>query len=257
MFISYQNVKVLMQRYYIEYKQLMGAFFFGDVLERVMFFIAFGVGLGRAVSEIDGVSYITFLAPGIAAGSGVFIMSIATTYGVHNRYSGSGIWQSWLATPIRIQDILLSELIFDAFRATPSLFILYVVAYFFGAVPSIEGALLTIPILVLANLVYGVITLNLGALLGRMLYFRYIQALWVMPMYLFSGVFFNIDEAPVWMQYFANIFPLYHVLEIVRPMVLGRSIEMEQVIVSFVILVAIFLIGFYIAYKQFQKRLFD
>jgi lipooligosaccharide transport system permease protein len=111
--------------------------------------------------------------------------------------------------------------------------------------------------LILANLVYGVITLNLGALLKRMLYFRYIQALWVMPMYLFSGVFFNIEQAPVWMQWFANIFPLYHVLEIVRPMVLGRPVDMSQVMVSFVILVAIFIVGFYMAYKQFQKRLFD
>ena len=257
MFFSILNIKALMKRYYIEYRQLVSAFFFGDVLERIMFFIAFGMGLGRAVSQIDGVDYITFLAPGIAAGSGVFIMNIATTYGVNNRYEGSGIWNSWLSTPIRLQDILISELIFDSLRAAPSLFILYVVAYFFGAVPSVEGAMLTIPILVLANMVYGVITLNMGVYLGRMLYFRYIQALWVMPMYLFSGVFFNIDETPEWMQLFANVFPLYHVLEIVRPMVLGRPVDMNSVLISFIVLSAIFVVGFYVANKQFQKRLFD
>lgn len=257
MFFSYANIKALVGRYMIEYRQLMGAFLLGDVLERVMFFIAFGLGLGKAVSSIDGLPYITFLAPGIAAGSGVFIMGVATTYGVNNRYVGSQIWQSWLATPVRLQDILLSELIFSALRAAPSLFILYLVALGFGAIPSFTGALLTIPILVLANLVYGVITLILGGLLKRMLYFRYIQALWIMPMYLFSGVFFNIKDAPEWMQVFAQIFPLYHVLEIVRPMVLGREFHLETALYSTAILLAIFVAGFAYAYNIFQKRLFD
>lgn len=246
-----------MVRYYIEYKQLAKVLLLGDVLERVIFFIAFGFGLGKAVSEVAGVSYMTFLAPGIAAGSGIFVMTMATTYGASNRYDSSRIWQSWLATPIKLQDLLFAEILFPSLRALPSLLILYAVAYAFGAIPSVLGALLTIPILMMANMVYGVITLSIAGYLKRVLYFKYIQSLWVMPMYLFSGVFFSLDEAPVWMKTFAQIFPLTHVLEIVRPMVLGYDVSVSHVLLRLGVLVVIFCIAFCFAYKIFQKRLFS
>ncbi|MFT7144048.1 MAG: lipooligosaccharide transport system permease protein [bacterium] len=121
MFFNYQNIKALMVRYYMEYKQLASTLLIGDVMERVIFFIAFGFGLGKAVSEIAGVPYITFIAPGIAAGSGLFVMLAATTYGAHNRYASARIWQSWLATPIKLQDLLFAEVLFPSLRAMPSL----------------------------------------------------------------------------------------------------------------------------------------
>tara|TARA_R110000868_G_scaffold218576_1_gene468928 strand:- start:77646 stop:78428 length:783 start_codon:yes stop_codon:yes gene_type:complete len=256
-FFSYTNIHALMVRYFMEYRQLAKVLLLGDVLERVIFFIAFGFGLGRAVNQIAGVDYMTFLAPGIAAGSGLFVMLAATTYGAHNRYSSARIWQSWLATPIKLQDLLFAEILFPSIRALPSLLILYMVAYGFGAIPSVSGALLSIPILLLANLVYGVITLAMAGLLGRLLYFKYIQSLWIMPMYLFSGVFFNLDDAPVWLSAFAQIFPLTHVLEIVRPMVLGQNVELFDVLSRLCVLFIIFVIGFYFAFKFFKRRLFD
>ena len=256
-FFSCRNIKALIARYFLEYKQLAKVLLIGDVMERVLFFVAFGFGLGRAVHEIAGMSYITFIAPGIAAGSGVFVMMAATTYGVHNRYASAEIWQSWLSTPVRLQDILFSEVLFASLRTLPSLIILYLVAYSFGAIPSILGAILTLPILLFANLIYGIITLSMAAYLGRMLYFKYIQSLWVMPMYLFSGVFFSLDEVPLWMKYFAQILPLTHVLEIVRPMVLGQPVDMLSLFYQLLILVVIFVIGFYIAYTLFKRRLFD
>ncbi|MFT7144049.1 MAG: lipooligosaccharide transport system permease protein [bacterium] len=106
-------------------------------------------------------------------------------------------------------------------------------------------------------MVYGSITLFFAGFLGRMLYFKYIQSLWIMPMYLFSGVFYSLEDAPEWLNAFAQIFPLTHVLEIVRPMVLGYDVEWSAVLLRMAILLVIFAISFYCAYKTFTKRLFD
>lgn len=254
---SLMNIKALTHRYFLEYRKLIAVLLVGDIVERLLFFVAFGVGLGKAVSMMGGVDYKSFIAPGIAAGSGLFVMTMAMTYGVHHRYQSAEIWQSWLATPVKLPDILISELIFAALRALPALVVLYLVAYVFGAIPSVMGAVISLPVLLLANFVYGVIGLILGGFFGRMIYFKYIQTLWVMPMYLFSGVFYNIHEAPQVMQNIAHLFPLFHVLEMTRPLVLGQSLNVATTLTSLAVLLAICVVGFYVALKIYKRKLFD
>ena len=204
-FIYPSHVKILLYRYWLEYKQVARGFVISDVLERLLFFIAFGFGLGRAVREMENVSYIEFLAPGIAASIGVFTMTYAMTYGVWERSKHNSVWQSWLATPIRLQDILFTEMIYASLRSLPSVVILYAVAYGFGALVSVKGALLALPVLLFANLMYGAITLIFTGMVSRILYFMYVKGLWMMPMYLFSGVFFDLGQTPSWLQVVSSI----------------------------------------------------
>jgi lipooligosaccharide transport system permease protein len=46
--------------------------------------------------------------------------------------------------------------------------------------------------------------------------------LFITPLFLFSGVFYPIDNLPQIVRTVALLSPLYHLVEIIRPLVLGR-----------------------------------
>ena len=46
--------------------------------------------------------------------------------------------------------------------------------------------------------------------------------LFITPLFLFSGVFYPIDSLPQIVRMIAFLSPLYHLVEVIRPLVLGR-----------------------------------
>ena len=53
--------------------------------------------------------------------------------------------------------------------------------------------------------------------------------LFITPLFLFSGVFYPIDNLPQIVRMIAFLSPLYHLVEVIRPLVLGR-LEFEVLI---------------------------
>ena len=53
--------------------------------------------------------------------------------------------------------------------------------------------------------------------------FSIIMRVAVMPMFLFSGTFFPIDQLPDWLQPLARISPLWHAVELCRGATTGSS----------------------------------
>jgi len=60
--------------------------------------------------------------------------------------------------------------------------------------------------------------------------------LFITPLFLFSGVFYPLDALPQIVRQIALLSPLYHLVSIIRPLVLG-TVEMEMVLHLLTILV--------------------
>lgn len=256
-YIRLSNVIALLRRYMMEYTRSAKALVMADVIERFLFFIAFGYGLGRAVREVGGYDYLTFLAPGIVAGSCMFVMVMAMTYGVFERSrNNTGVWSSYLATPIKLQEILLVEIVYASIRSMPPAIIMYAASYGLGAQLSITGMLLSLPLLFLLNFVYGSLALAIGVHVKRILYFSYVRGLFMMPMYLFGGIFFDLTNVPDEMNAFAHIYPLTYVIELIRPLSITGSIEWQALITYSALLICIFIISFTYACKIYKRKIF-
>jgi lipooligosaccharide transport system permease protein len=126
-----------------------------------------------------------------------------------------------------------------------------------GAVPSWGGALLSVPILLLANLAFGAIALCFTVHIYRPLHFAYVNTLWTTPMFLFSGVFFSLHTAPAPLYWLSECLPLTHVIGLVRPLMTGQDIEPFRFFVDFVVLVALFAGGYWYGVRGFTKRLVE
>jgi len=248
-------ISTLLLRYWWEYKQVWRMLILRDVLDRLLFLFAFGYGFGAIVKAMDGVTYLAFLAPGIACSSPMMTMTMAGTFGTYERINSSKVWQSWLATPIKLHEIILSELLYASLRSMPSVFILLGLAWGLGALPNPAAIPLACLVLFLANFAYGAVAMCFTAHINRTLYFAYVNTLWMTPMYLFSGVFFDLSQTPPAMQAFAQIYPLHHVIEIIRPLLLGREVNLEAALMSAGALILIFALAFGYALHHMKKRI--
>lgn len=228
-----------------------------DVLDRLLFLFAFGYGFGAIIPQMDGVPYLAFLAAGIAASSPMMTMTMAGTFGAYERINSSKLWQSWLATPIKLHEIMLAELLYASLRSMPSVFILLGLAWGLDALPNPAAIPFVVAILFFANFTYGAVALCFTAHVNRALYFAYVNTLWMTPMYLFSGVFFDISQTPPLMQAFAQIYPLAHVIEVIRPLLLGRDIILADALFSLSALALVFAIAFTYAHVCMRKRLMN
>lgn len=256
--LNVRHIGHLLMRFWYEYRQIWKTVLLRDLMDRLLYLFAFGFGMGALVKTMDGLPYLTFLVPGIAASTGVFVMTMAMTFGVWERSSSSRIWAAWLATPIRLPEILLTELVYAALRTLPSIFILILLAGFWlKAIPSFWGTLAALPVLFLANLAMGAVALCFTAHIRRTMHFSYVNTLWTTPMFLFSGVFFDLNHAPVFLKAIAFCLPLSHVLGSVRPLMAGLPLHPLTLLTHILILAILFLGGYRYALWRFQRRLMD
>lgn len=255
--IEMATLKPMLLRFFMEYRQLWKALLMRDLLDRLIYLLAFGFGMGALVKTMDGLPYLDFLVPGIAASTGVFVMTMAMTYGVWERSSSYKLYAAWLATPVRLPEVLLAELVYASLRTLPSILILFAISGLMGAIPSWWGALASIPILLLANLAFGAIALCFTVHIYRPLHFAYVNTLWTTPMFLFSGVFFGLKQAPALLYWVSECLPLTHVIGLVRPLMTGQEIDPLRFLLDFVVLVALFVGGYLYGVRGFSKRLVE
>ncbi|MDD9911723.1 MAG: ABC transporter permease [Alphaproteobacteria bacterium] len=255
MTISITAIHALLTRYWLEYSQVWKLLLLRDVADRLIFLFAFGYGMGAIVRTMDGTSYFSFIVPGLMCSSPMMTMTLAMTFGIYERYKSTQIWQSWLATPVKLPEIMLSELIYANLRSLPAVFVMLAIALLLGELPNPWGIVPLLPIIILANMAYGAVAMCFTTHATRTMHFAFVQTFWMMPMYLFSGVFFDITQTPAWMQTVANIYPLTHILKISRPLLLGQPLDLQTLIVSVSILTLTFILAFTYALYRFNKKL--
>jgi len=70
--VSIKRAIRVFQRNFAVYKKLYKSSIVLNFVEPILYLLAFGIGLGAYVGEIEGVSYIRYIAPGIIASSSMF-----------------------------------------------------------------------------------------------------------------------------------------------------------------------------------------
>lgn len=203
------------QRHLTVYTKLYKSSIALNFVEPVLYLSAFGLGLGAFIKEIDGMPYIKFIAPGMIASSAMFAATYECTYGTYVRMTFQKTFDAILATPVNINDLVGGELIWGATKSMLYGTTIIIVISLAGLVDS-AMIILAIPILFISGLVFAEISLLFVSIVPGIDSFNYFYTLLMTPMFLFSGIFFPIDNLPPVISKIAFFTPLYHLVNICR-----------------------------------------
>ena len=192
-----------------------------NFLEPLLYLWAMGFGLGMYIAQINGLSYLEFLAPALIASSAMFSTCYEMTYNSFTRMGHEKIFHSIAVTPVSMDDIVFGETIYGTFKGVLYGIVFFLVVVFFGIVTSPMAILLIVP-LTLMTLIFSNLSLIWTSIAPNYDSFGYFFTLFISPMFLFAGVFFPVESLPEEVRFLPSLTPLYHAIAIIRPLILGQ-----------------------------------
>ena len=241
------------QRNFLVWRKLAIPSLLGNLADPMIYLFGLGYGLGGLLPEIQGMSYVAFLACGTVCASTMNAASFEALYSAFSRMHVQRTWEAIMNTPVSLDDVVVGEWLWAASKATFSGTAILAVITSLGFVMS-PLALWAVPVIFVTGLCFAAIGLIVTALARSYDFFMFYFTLFVTPMTLLSGVFFPLDQLPPTVQVFASWLPLTHAVALVRPLLLFGEIP-TGLIRHVTSLLVVSLIAFWIAMILSRRRL--
>ena len=219
--LSWRFVPVFRRNYQV-WKKLAIPSILGNLADPMLYMLGLGFGLGSLLPDVDGVSYITFLAAGTVAYSTMNAATFEVLYSSFSRMHVQRTWDAILNTPLTLDDVLLGELTWATAKSLLSGLAILTVIWFLGLYGNFWLTLALIPVVVLVGFCFGGLGLVMNAVSPSYDFFLYYFTLVITPMVLLCGVFFPVSQLPPAVQAVSAWLPLTHAIELARPLVIGR-----------------------------------
>jgi lipooligosaccharide transport system permease protein len=224
----------------------------GNLGEPFLYLIALGFGVGRFIQEIEGVSYLQFIAPGLVAASAMNSASFECTFGSFTRMTVQKTFHAIVATPISMEEVVVGDIFWGASKSLLSGTVILLAVFAIGLISS-PFFLLIIPLIFLVGIMFASLAMLVTAMAPSYDFFSYFFTLAVSPMFLFSGIFFPLNDLPEWAQALAWLLPLTHVVNIFRSLAFGT---LTYTIFFDLIWISVFtLVVFCLSVNLIKKRL--
>ncbi len=218
------------QRNVTIFRKYWKSIMFPNFIEPLLYLAALGLGLGAFIQQggINGQSYIQYIAPGLLASNAMFAASFESTFNTFVKLKIDRIYDAIITTPVNAEDVVAGEYLWAGTRAalygTGFLAVLTVLGIAFGE-PLIVSwwALLIPPMLLVIGVMFSVMGTLFTSLIERIDLYAYYFTLVVTPLFLFSGIFFPVENFPAPVPQIAWFTPLYHAVNVCRELATGPS----------------------------------
>jgi lipooligosaccharide transport system permease protein len=203
-------------------------------LNPVLFLLAMGVGLGSLVDQGSGgtdlgISYLKFLAPGLLAATAMQTGAGDASYPVMAGIKWRKTYHAALATPVGVADLTIGHLGWVGVRLVFVTVVYAVIMTLFGATSVLES-LLAVPPAVLTGLAFAAVVTAYTATLKNETGLSTLFRFGIVPLFLFSGTFFPIEQLPDYLEPLAYITPLWHGVSLCRNLALGLEFTVNPLL---------------------------
>lgn len=225
-------------------------------LEPVLFLVALGLGFGSQVQPGEltgGQPYVVFLVPALMVVTAVQNASWESTYAVFNSFKWEQNYVGVVATPVTPAQILYGQLGWIALRLLGTVTVFLAVASLLGAVVG-PGVLLALPFAVLAGMAFSAPVVAWTATRQTAEAFTGLFRFVVLPMVLFTGAFFPLDQLPFWVAPVAWLTPMWHGIELARGTAFG-TLHFLPALGHLAYLSALVAVGTLLGRRFFRRRL--
>jgi lipooligosaccharide transport system permease protein len=240
------------RRNFLVWRKLTIPSILGNLADPLLYMLGFGYGIGALVPQMQGMSYIAFIAAGTVCSSTMNSASFESMYSGFSRMHVQRTWDAILNAPIDLDDVVLAEVSWSASKATLSGVAVLLVATALGLTES-WLALAIVPLALVLGIVFASLGLIMTALSPSYDFFMYYFTLVITPMMLLSGVFFPVEQLPPALQAFSTVLPLTHGVAIARPLMQG--VVPANLLLHLAVLVGYGLVAFQLALALTRRRL--
>jgi lipooligosaccharide transport system permease protein len=252
--------------YVAEYRLLNMRKWLGAILafglgNPILFLTSVGIGIGSLVDNnagsagVDGVRYMTFLAPALLASAAIQGAMDEVTFPTLHGFVWEKVFFGMSATALNGKQVARGILIASLVRNIFTVVSYWIILFAFGALDS-PRAWLAIPAGVFAGAAVAHVMLAVSAYVTNDEgLFSVIGQFVIAPMFMFSGTFYPLSLMPVYLQWIGWISPLWHATEIGRYLTYDHPIDTGLLIVHFAYLAVIMVIGTIIAERRYAWRL--
>jgi lipooligosaccharide transport system permease protein len=227
----------------------------------VLYLISIGLGVGAYIDKntggmgVDGVSYITFLAPALLATAAIQGAIDESVYPTLEGFKWNKIFFSMNSTPLSGNHIAMGVFLNSLIRVIFTAVIYWLVMLAFGVLES-PRAWLAIFTAVMAGAAFGALMQALAGMLeNEDIFFTVLQRFVIMPLFLFSGTFYPLTNMPIFLQWIGWISPLWHATELGRWLTYGHEISSLMIYTHFIFLNSLLLFGVIASRRIFTRRL--
>jgi lipooligosaccharide transport system permease protein len=231
----------------------------GSFVQPLMFLLGMGVGVGALIDDgpgeaaLGGVPYFAFLGPALMATTAMLTGGQSSLWETLDQFMYGAQYKAMVATPLSPADVAAGAALWHATRVgIGSGGVAIVLACFdetrtLALVPAVAAAILTGLAFALPITAYTSTREDDHSFIA-------VIRLGFIPMFLFSGAFFPIEELPSWLQPIAKVTPLWNGIELCRGLVLG-TLDAAAAVVHVTYLSVLALGGWLACRVLFARRL--
>jgi lipooligosaccharide transport system permease protein len=214
----------VVEREFQLFRKLWRGYAFSTFLSPVLYLAAIGVGLGDLVNEntgsINGFDYLDFVTPGLLVASAVQLAAPESLWPVMAGMKWMGQFHGMVATPITPPEVFVGFVLWTTLRTTLGAIVFLIVAALLGGIPSGAGVLALLPVALTAA-AFSAVFAAFSATQQDDQSFPLLLRLVLMPLFLFSGTFFPVEQLPDAIEPFVYLSPLWHGVELARDATTG------------------------------------
>lgn len=212
--MSLRNIFVVWYRNFILFKREFLLSMFWITLEPILYLLAFGVGIGTMIDEIKGMSYLEYYYPGRLVNTAMVITFFEGTYPVFAKLNNHHTYMSMSFSSLRTKEICLGEITWIAFKGLLAVISTILVSgtVGLGAFKIINA----LPILILHCWIFAALSILITTQSQRSKTFSHATVAIVLPLSLFTGAFFPLENLPTPLAHFFSSLPPAQALKLIR-----------------------------------------
>lgn len=184
-----------------------------SLIQPLLYLVAFGYGLGKGV-EIDGVSYLAFVIPGIVALT-AFSSSFngsASKLQIDRLFYRS--FDEFLISPISLYTIVVGKALIGIVRGLISSVTILIIGLIL--LPSLIVSPIFLLTLLLSCFVFALFGVLAASLFDNHVHMSTFNNLIILPMTFLCGTFFSLTQVPQAVTFALYILPLTHASQCLR-----------------------------------------
>ena len=210
-------------------------------VQPVLWLVIFGETFSRihAIPTPHNIPYLSYLAPGIVAQSGLFI---AIFYGIQIIWErDAGVLTKLLVTPTPRSALIIGKAFASGVRACAQVIVVLVLSAILGVALSANPAhwLATFVVVMLGSAFFSCLSMTMAGVLMKRDRLMGFGQLMTMPLFFASNALYPVTIMPQWLKDLSRVNPLSYEVDALRGLLVGTPDHLGQDSLALLVAVAV------------------